>query len=205
VVLVADTFARVLGAIALGVGCVGTIIAVLTYLRDRPRLKVNWSFRLHRDEDDQPLAHVVVRVVNDGRQAIAVSDVGIRNFPSLPRSKRGVRVRFRLARLLWYAARPFRRWRPLLFNRWVERLTSLEGEFGSGMAADKPLEEPRVLRPGEALDVQFAAKRLGGLEPGEGRWYAVATDALGREVSEEMDEETVSMLRETIDALADQR
>lgn len=147
--------------------------------------------------------HLIASVVNDGRQLIAISDVAVRNFRWKRPRKWVLRGRFYLATFLWHLGR-LTRWRVSVISRWVEHLSGSKEEdkeevvvFGSGIGAVDQLTEPRVLRPGEALEMRFALERLVGLEPGEGgSLWVVATDALGRSTSHEVDPEAVSQIRE---------
>src|SRR6266568_7188011 len=72
-----DNVARVLGGIGAASGGVTAVLAVLTFLRNRPKLKIT-----HRLEwaAGGVLALMRVHVVNEGRQPIAVYSPEVQNF-----------------------------------------------------------------------------------------------------------------------------
>jgi hypothetical protein len=87
-VIVADTVARVLSILSLGIVAVGAFVAVMTYRPDRARLALRWSVYFSRREQQ-----LEVIAVNDGRQPLVVEEVAIQNsarrWPRPPRKYPG--------------------------------------------------------------------------------------------------------------------
>jgi hypothetical protein len=172
-VIVADTLARVLSILSLGIAALGAGVVVLTYRRDRARLALRWH--VHFSKDAQQLR---VTAANDGRQPVVVEEVAIqdvarRSPPPPPRNyPRPLRPPIRALRRLIRALRP-------------EPMTG-----GSAVLADG--EPQRVmLRPGDARTYLFSLSRLEEIVLSEAL-YVSAVDPLGREVAMRLPTEAVA-------------
>jgi hypothetical protein len=160
VLLSVDVVARVLGIIGTTAGLVAALIAVLSYRRDQPRLKITWQF-----EFGNTAVSMQVNVINDGRQPIAVADLELQNFDPAGGLRRRAFRRFGLFRWLNH-----RGW----FN--------LPEWGGQSIRPTPALLQPRVLRPGDPLDFTFPPDRLRRFVEAHAdkRLFLVVTDALGR-------------------------
>jgi hypothetical protein len=155
-VVVADTLARVLSILSLALGGVGTVVAVMAFRRDRPRLALDWGVTFSPNAQ-----HLEVTIMNDGRQPTVVEDVSIQDVPR--------------------RRQPRRRY-PWPLRRLIAALRSEPLLGGSAVLADG---DPRsvLLRPGAAHTYAFSLGRLQELARADAL-YISAIDPLGREVTE---------------------
>jgi hypothetical protein len=72
-----DTFARLLGVIGAVTGSLGAGLALFSFLRDRPKLRVASGQGTERYGDGYALGRVEVTIGNEGRQPVTISDVGL--------------------------------------------------------------------------------------------------------------------------------
>jgi hypothetical protein len=147
-----DRLARVLSVIGATGGLIGTVVSVMTYRRDRAKLRITY-------EADSSLPYFSVWVVNDGRRPVALNKISVRDW--------GTPLRFRLWNMLG----------PLRFFIPVEP-PSVEG-FEINPKEEIPTH--LVLDPGSPYQATFESRRIVDLaESGRGLWV-VASDAMGRQ------------------------
>jgi hypothetical protein len=162
-----DWIARALGVAGLVFGLVGVAVSVLTYRRDRPELEMGWHA-------DPTVPELTVRTVNRGRQPIAVM---------------GVKIAER-RRPLWV-----RLWRLLTPFHWAIRLRRGDLIYTEvSIGPIEPLEEPKLLQPGEVYTCKFEAARILAFADAT-KLNVVASDVLGNEVRERVTRGLLDVLR----------
>lgn len=156
--IIADTFARVLAALSLFVGAIGatgSIVALLSYRRDRPQLRLTWSVVAGAD---RPMFELTV--INDGRRPTTLARVQIQNHAP-PRG--GI---FHWRRLATRLSRGQLRF-------------GLRSGTGEGFLPENAESAPKLLNPGESCAFTFDIEKFASLPAREGR-YAYAVDVVGR-------------------------
>jgi hypothetical protein len=165
-----DRLTLALAIIGCITGVIGTLLSVLNYRRDRPRLTVSTVI----DVDDEPTVHRIT-VVNRGRQPVAIVEVGF-TWPSYHDYSSSI------GRLRWHIAHA--RDRTL---GWLIRPAVGPGDkfADSDYVTEKRLaNEPLVLGPGEATVFRAPFDEVADQVEDEGRSgqpvWAYVEDAHGR-------------------------
>ena len=155
--ILADTVARWLAVGGLGLSACATVIGVLSYRRDRVRLKWSWTAYY----EGEPRLDVLI--LNDGRQPTTIGEASLRTWGM--------------------DGNPL--WKVKLGLRWPWLQRRLR--VGGASWGDPPIGGPmpyQLLRPGESMTLSFATNSVKSLA-GDGidRIFVEVPDPAGRIVN----------------------
>ena len=161
--ILADTFARVLGAAGLALSLVGTTLVVLSYRRDRAKLTIGIGLRYEPAPQGVPQdSTLVVVVANAGRRPVSIASVSCSS---------------------WGADHPS--WKIRLLTRWpfLRRPLGVALVIFSAPPA-VPIEMPIVLQPAESRQFEFAsdAAAVERMKKANEHMFVSVVDIVGREV-----------------------
>jgi hypothetical protein len=159
----ADTIARVVGVGGLVLAAIGTVLGLLNYVRDRPKLAVSMRIEYGRDRVGVPQdPTLVVVVASTGRHPLSIVDVSLCS---------------------WGGGH--RRWKIRLLVKWpfLRRLLGVPNVIW-GAKPVKPVRTPTVLQPAESLTFEFprtadVAERLKAEDEHD---FVSVVDIVGREL-----------------------